>query len=72
MAYIVYTCPYYRREERLCMICEGGMVRFRDLDHRNDYVNAYCTANPGWQACSIAQAITKSYERKDRNGKKHR
>ncbi|HWP80351.1 MAG TPA: hypothetical protein VN446_06870 [Candidatus Acidoferrum sp.] len=60
-----YCCPYYLYEGPLCVFCEGGKMRFRDFPHRRDYIYAYCAAVPGWEGCTVAQGITKSYERSD-------
>lgn len=60
-----YFCPYYLWEEPLCVYCEGGKLRFRDFAHRRDYVYTYCAAVKGFEACSVAGAITKSYERSE-------
>lgn len=61
-----YCCPYYLWEEPLCIYCEGGKLRFRDIAHRRDYVYTYCAAVPGFEACSVAATITKSFERSEK------
>ena len=61
-----FCCPYYLWEEPLCVYCEGGKLRFRDIAHRRDYVYRYCAAVKGFEACSVAAAITKSYERSEK------
>lgn len=65
-----FCCPYYLWEEPLCIFCEGGKVRFRDFAHRRDYVYTYCAAAPGWEVCTVAAAVTKSYERSDKTCKR--
>lgn len=60
-----WCCPFFKRDERLCVYCEGGQVRFYDLRCRNEYINRYCATVPGWKSCTIAGYLVHYYERKD-------
>lgn len=58
-----YCCPYYSWEDGLNVCCEGARLRFADAAERKAYICRYCAAVPGWEDCTIAQNITKRYER---------
>ena len=62
-----WQCPFFRRDERLCVHCEGGKVAFPNMEVRGYYINRYCANNPGWEQCSIASFLERFYERNDEN-----
>lgn len=66
-----FTCPYFKWEEGLCLHCEAGRIKFKDYTERREYIYRYCAVNPGWESCTLAQNITRRYERTN-DGKKHR
>lgn len=57
-----WVCPFYKWDERLCVHCEGGKIRFPDRISLNEFVRLYCgTAN--WKTCSVAENLLRYYER---------
>ena len=60
----VFTCPYYGWDSKCSVHCEGGNMQFPDAEAAKEYLLTYCTAVPGWRRCTVAQAITRHYEKK--------
>lgn len=65
-----WCCPYFSWEDGLTLHCEGGCLRFNDAAERRSYVYRYCADVPGYQECTIAQNITKRYERSESDDEK--
>ena len=63
-----WSCPYYSSDERLCLRCEGGRVRFETHEELADYADSYCADPRGWKECSLAQMLNKRNGDKE-NGK---
>ena len=59
-----FACPFFKWDERLCVHCEGGRVTFPDKAAAQEYIDRYCAAQ-GWQACTVASALLRYYERTD-------
>ena len=65
-----WACPYFKWDERMCVHCENGTrVRFAHTKSRNRYYKLYCANNPGWNNCTVADALNKHYEEMYKNGK---
>lgn len=58
-----WACPFYRRDERMCVHCEGGCVRFPDWKSRQEYIDRYCAHPSGWRGCSVAGNMEEYYWR---------
>lgn len=64
----IMTCPYYQYEAEGCIHCEGGKIDMkRDKKMLNDYINGYC-ATFGYKRCTMAQSLTRHYERAEERG----
>lgn len=64
---ITWMCPYFSWEDVYGkkVYCDCARLKFETQDERNDYVKRYCANNPGWQRCTIAQNLTRKFERED-------
>lgn len=62
---IVYSCPFFRWDEKLGVRCEGGRVRFPDGETRRLYIKSRCAHVPGWEHCTLAAALMGYYDRMD-------
>lgn len=60
-----YCCPFYRWEEKRCVHCEGGTVQLPDKAAQDAYINRFCSSNPAWQNCPIAEELLNYYERNE-------
>ncbi len=58
-----FACPFFKWDERLCVHCEGGVVRFRDRREAMEYIDRYCASVDGWEKCSLARSLLGYYER---------
>lgn len=65
-----WTCPFFKWDERLCVHCEGGRVRFPDGRAAAAYTSRYCASANGWKLCTLAAGLTEFYEREDKNREK--
>lgn len=59
-----WKCPFFGWDERLCIHCEGGKVKFQDRQAAVEYIDLHCASLDGWKRCSIADSLNKYYERK--------
>ena len=58
-----WACPFFVRDEKQKVICEGGGPAFEDPRRFNDFVSEYCANVPGWNNCTLARALKRQYER---------
>lgn len=58
-----WCCPFFKRDERMSVHCEGGQVRFDHWTIRNLYINQYCASVSGWEMCTIAKSQLWKYEK---------
>lgn len=63
-----WACPFWQWEEVLCLHCEGAKLTFKSREGWRTYIDRYCAHVPGWEECPIARALTKEYERGNKNG----
>lgn len=64
---LVWTCPYYKRHERLKVEGDCGSVQFKDVSQAREYVSSFC-ASHGWQDCTLAKSMNGYFERMDYEG----
>lgn len=57
-----WSCPFWKWEDGLKVYCEGCRMDFADQEAREDYIKRYCASNPGWEGCTVAQALCRRYE----------
>lgn len=73
-SHITWECPYFswdeKRGKKICVHCEGGRIDLADKISTKEYTNSYCANNPGWKKCTVAQMLTKQYERMENNEEK--
>ena len=62
-----WACPFFKWDERLCVGCEGGKLRFADTEHALAYMDAHCANMPGWEQCSVAVSLLQYYDRQGEN-----
>lgn len=55
----VFKCPFYARDYRDHLNCEGAQLRLAKTTLDN-YVQQYCTGN--WERCTVARELMKAYE----------
>ena len=58
-----WACPFFTWDERLCIHCEGGVVKFKDREAIVGYIDQHCACGVGWKECSIAIYLNSYYER---------
>lgn len=58
-----WKCPFFKWDEKLLVVCEGGRVIFPDEKAARDYFDRYCAHLPGWEGCCIAAVLSGFYER---------
>ena len=58
-----WTCPYWVREEKNCIVCQRAQLRF--VDHKSfcEFAGKYCSSITGWRECTLAQFCTEQYEK---------
>ena len=59
----IWQCPYFKWDDKLLVVCEGGRVAFPDKETARRFFDQYCAHMPGWRSCSIAAALAGFYER---------
>ncbi|MEG1564290.1 MAG: hypothetical protein RR365_11285 [Bacteroides sp.] len=57
-------CPYFKWEQNKKLHCEAGIINFEDDITRETYTNEYCANVQGYDRCTLADFLTKKYERK--------
>ena len=57
----VFKCPYYSRDYRDYLNCEGAKLTL-PKEELDEYTRRYC-ASEEWRRCPIARALTLHYER---------
>lgn len=60
----LWVCPYYTRDYKDHMSCEGGRVEFPSVKATRDYMARYCASNE-WESCTLARALTEHYDEKE-------
>ena len=60
-----WMCPYYIRDYKDHMSCEAGRIQLPDIRASQDYMAKYCSTYD-WEDCSLACALTRYFEDKDR------
>ncbi|MBR1969604.1 MAG: hypothetical protein IKA17_04540 [Clostridia bacterium] len=63
----VIDCPFYKRESRKKIYCEGGILRFHNGELKNEYTTKYCANNACWKKCSAASSLTEYYSGGNKN-----
>lgn len=64
-----FMCPYFKKHKRATkhspdrVICEGGTIRFRDDQMRQDLIYKFCALE--YEQCQIYQTLTRYHERKN-------
>ena len=56
-------CPFFKKEVGLKLSCEGGILKFPDMDARREFVLENCSHNYKWRKCSIAHCLENYYFR---------
>ena len=64
---MMMECPFFKDERHLKLSCEGGKLKFPDMDARSEYVLDYCSHSYNWKKCSIAHCLENYYFREDDN-----
>lgn len=59
-----WICPFFRRDEKMRIHCEGGGVDLPERATFLEYANRYCANLEGWKDCSIAAQMLRYYEQK--------
>ena len=58
-------CPFFKREKKLILRCEGATLKFPDKEARSEFVLGCCANVYGWRKCSIAHCLENYYFRKE-------
>lgn len=62
---LIMQCPFYRKNDSLKLLCEGGIIKFPDKEARKEYVTDYCANSINWHKCSICHSLENYYERRE-------
>lgn len=62
---LIMQCPFFRKNDSLKLLCEGGTIKFPDKDARKDYLTDYCANSINWHKCTICRNLENYYERKE-------
>ncbi len=60
-------CPFYKREEKDLLRCEGGVLFFHSRSDKTEFENDLCADPDRWRRCPIAISLNKYYERQSEN-----
>lgn len=60
-----WSCPFYRRDEKMCIRCDGGAVSFLDHIELAEFADRHCASAKGWRDCTLAKMLLKREESKD-------
>ena len=64
---IAFQCPYFQAGGKgLKVECEGGKLIFQSREAYLSYVGLYRGKCPGWERCTLAQNLTREYERREK------
>ena len=63
-------CPYFRKENRGRVYCEGATLKFPDKEARRDIVYRFCAHPTGYNDCPLKQAMDGYYQRRYETGGK--
>ena len=66
-----WCCPYFGWDEKLCIHCDAGRLKFPDRKAITGYAERYCGDVNGWTKCTVAQELNRYYERTESNGKEN-
>ena len=58
----LWQCPFYRSDQKECLLCEGGRLRL-PISALRDYETAYCAGD--WRSCTIARALLRHYDEQE-------
>lgn len=65
-------CPFFRYEDKTkkttVIHCEKITLGFANKKAKVKYQEAYCNDINGWQKCSVAEFVSKEYEKSDAVG----
>ena len=56
-----WICPYWHKDKKDRITCEGGTVKFPDYAARMDFIARYC-AGADWQGCPLARMMNDYYD----------
>ncbi|MBQ9980169.1 MAG: hypothetical protein IJP23_03835 [Oscillospiraceae bacterium] len=59
----IYVCPFWQRDIKSNLYCEGARLDFKNGATLRDYARRYCADIHGWRCCSIAAALNEQYEK---------
>ena len=59
-------CPFFEKERKLKLTCEGGVLKFPDADARSEFLLGYCSHAHAWRKCPIAHCLENYYYRKEK------
>lgn len=57
-----FVCPFFSWDERLCIHCEGGRIRFPDRQTAGEYIDQHCASVDGWRSCTVARMLETFYD----------
>ena len=61
-----WACPYFKWDTKKNLACEAGSLAFPSVRIACRYYDQYCANVPGWEKCTMAQAMTEYYEEGDK------
>lgn len=57
----IIECPFYKRNKRKKLHCEGGVIKFHNKDSCEEYREKYCSNNSCWKKCTVAASLIQYY-----------
>ena len=58
-----WMCPYWVREEKLCIVCQMAQLRFTNHGAFSEFASRNCASITGWRDCTLARFCTDQYEK---------
>lgn len=59
------VCPFYVKDSREKMWCEGGTIKLPDREARHEIVMEYCSNMRNYKNCTICRMLMNYYDRKE-------
>lgn len=57
-------CPFYTKEAKNKLYCEGGTIKPPDNEARREIVYKYCASMEDYKNCTIYQMLMNYYDRR--------
>lgn len=62
----VMKCPYFKFYRERCVSCEAGTLHLPSREAWDEYTREFCCDVSAWKRCTLAAAMGREYERKEK------